>query len=353
MPGSLGLEEASRERARRIFIVLGVFRPDLHLFRRQVESILAQRHRAIDVLVCADGPLEEEVASFLRALGDTRMHLLAFDSNVGVHANFARGLREALHRSTSDGDLFAYCDQDDVWHPSKLEKQVARFADANVSLCHTDARVVSRDGSEVAPSLLAYESRARTASLTDLLVMNSVTGMTAVFRRDVAAAAASFPQVRSSHVLHDLWTALVASLLGRIVLIDEPLVDYVQHGDSVLGAQAWRGRLPENRAVLAGRRYLLRCYRQYLWRRNTFRELQQEFAAAPAASARMRRAPARWLFDRGTTRYAGLALVLGHALRGQRRQADQVWRLMRGKMLDCSRRKVPARAIAVPEEERR
>jgi hypothetical protein len=350
MPGSPGPEEASQDRARRVFIVLGVFRPDVHLLRRQVGSLLAQRHGVFDVLVCADGPLEHDIASFLLWPGDPRIHLLTFDANVGVHANFARGLGEALRRSTCESDLFAYCDQDDVWHPAKLEKQVARFADADVSLCHADARIVSRDGREVAPSLFAFESRARTASLTDLLVMNSVTGMTAVFRRDVATAASGFPLVRSRHVLHDHWTALVASLLGRVVLIDEPLVDYVQHGESVLGAQAWRGRLPENRRLVAGKRYLLSCYRQYLWRRNTFRELRREFAGASAASARLKAAPAGWLFDCATSRYAGFALSLAYALKGHRRQADQVWRLMRGKMLDCSRREAPARASSATEK---
>jgi glycosyltransferase involved in cell wall biosynthesis len=321
----------------RVFVVLSLFRPDEELLDRQVRSLVGQSHRGIEVLACADGPLEGKAATLLAGIGDSRIRLVAFDRNVGVHANFARGLREALARSDRETDLFAFCDQDDFWHPTKLEQQVACLGDPDVSLCHSDARVVARDGRELAPSLFDYESRSRSATLTDLLVMNSVTGMTAAFRRDVARAASGFPLARSRYVLHDHWTALVASLFGRIHLIDKPLVDYVQHDDSVLGARSW-GRGAGDRRLCADRRYLLRCYRQYLWRRDAYGALRKAFADTPDVAARIGVAPVKRLFDCGASRYAGLALSLRYLMRGERRQADQVWRLERGKMLDCRRR---------------
>ncbi len=322
---------------RRVFVVLSLFRPDEGLLGRQVRSLIDQSHRGIEVLACADGPLDGGTASLLTEIGDPRVRLVVFDNNVGVHASFARGLREALARSDRDTDLFAFCDQDDLWHPTKLAQQVACLGDPEVSLCHSDARVVARDGRELAPSLFDYESRSRSASLTDLLVMNNVTGMTAVFRRDVARAASGFPLARSRYVLHDHWTALVASLFGRIHLIDKPLVDYVQHDESVLGARSW-GRGAGSSRLCADRRYLLRCYRQYLWRRDAFRALRRAFAEAPDIAARIDAAPVKRLFDCGASRYAGLALSLRYWMRGDRRQADQAWRLGRGKMLDCRRR---------------
>ena len=72
--------------------------------------------------------------------------------------------------------------------------------------------------------------------------MNSVTGMTAVFRRDVAMAAQPFPLSGCRYILHDHWIALVASLLGSVRFIDEPLVDYTQHAANVMGAREWAGK---------------------------------------------------------------------------------------------------------------
>ena len=99
------------------------------------------------------------------------------------------------------------------------------------------------------PSLFEHESRSRSASFADLLIMNSVTGMTAVFRRDVALAAQPFPLSGCRYILHDHWIALVASLLGDIRFIDEPLVDYTQHaaqrdGRASAGREACFARAP-------------------------------------------------------------------------------------------------------------
>ncbi len=325
------------DRNRRVFVVLGVFRPDLALLSRQIGSLLAQTHSNIVVLVSSDGPLADDAAAIISKPGDPRIVLKRCEPRVGVHANFARGLREALSLSDDDSDLFAFCDQDDVWRADKLQRQVACLADGGVSLCHSDARIVSRDGKVLAPSLFDYESRLRRASLFDLLVMNSVTGMTAMFRRDVALAASPFPLARCRYLLHDHWTALVAALMGRIALIEEPLVDYVQHGESVLGARAWAGSLGGTR-LLADAAYLRKCYRQYSWRRRALLELERGFGDRPGARERLSAGPVKMLFDCGTSRYAGLALSLAARARGERRQADQLWRLGRGKALDCARR---------------
>lgn len=321
------------DQSRRVFVVLSAFRPDLELFARQLESLRTQSYRNILVLVCADGPLDGEAAALVAEGGDTRVVLQAPETRVGVHANFARGLCDALARSDRETDLFAFCDQDDVWHPDKIERQVACLADGGVSLCHSDARIVSPGGRLLEQSLFAYESRPRTATLNDLMVMNSVTGMTQMFRKDVAVGASAFPLSRCRHMLHDHWTALVAALLGEIRLIEEPLVDYVQHGESVMGAQAWR---PETR-MFGGSAYRRKCLRQYLWHRRAYLLLRQQFEPVPEAAQRLSARPVRTLFDCEMTTYAALGLSLGYRLRGRKREADQVWRLGRGKALYCSR----------------
>jgi glycosyltransferase involved in cell wall biosynthesis len=322
---------------RRVFVVLGLYRPDPVLMSRQLQSLASQTHRNLEVFACADGPLEPEARSVV-GFADLPLRLIAFDTRVGVHANFARGLREALAASHSDSDLFAFCDQDDVWHPEKLEQQVACFEDAEISLCHSDARIVSTGGEVLAASLFEEEARSRKASLADLLILNSVSGMTAVFRRDVALAAEPFPLARCPEVLHDHWTALVASLLGDVRLIDRPLVDYTQHEDNVMGARFWQGGAPRRGAPSGRRAYLRKCYREYLWRRRALDELRRTLGDMPRAAGPLTEKSVRALFDCDAGWSAGLALSVAYRLRGERRQADQIWRLWRGKSLHCSAR---------------
>jgi hypothetical protein len=262
------------------------------------------------------------------------MRIIEFERRVGVHKNFARGLNEAIVASGDKTDLFAFCDQDDSWHPEKLARQVAIFADPNVSLCHTDARIVSRDGEELAPSLFAYESRSRSSSFADLLIMNSVTGMTAVFRHDVAWAARTFPLSGCRYILHDHWVALVASLMGEVRFIEQPLVNYTQHAANVLGARSWQGSLRARRTSSERRRYLRNCFRQFSWRRRALIELRQALAGVPSAGHGSESVDA--LFDCQSPLTAGLSLSLQSRLRGEWRQADQVWRIWRGKTLYCA-----------------
>ena len=200
---------------------------------------MSQTHRNVEILVCADGLHDPDSRSVIASFSGFPVHNVGFDTRVGVHTNFARGLRQAVAASRDDADLFAFCDQDDVWHPMKLERQLACFADTRTSLCHSDAQIVSRQGDVLVSSLFAHEGRSRAASFADLLIMNSVTGMTSLFRRDVAIAAQPFPMSGCRYILHDHWIALAASLLGNVAFIDEPLVDYTQHAGNVIGARQW------------------------------------------------------------------------------------------------------------------
>jgi glycosyltransferase involved in cell wall biosynthesis len=324
----------SGQQGRRVYVILGLYRPDLQLLSRQLRSIEAQSHDDVEVFVAADGPAGADIHAAFAAFSRP-LHLLEHDARVGVHANFARGLRAALAASRSEHDLFAFCDQDDVWHSEKLAKQVLAFADPRTSLCHSDARIVSRGGELLQSSLFAYEGRPHSASFTDLLVMNSVTGMTALFRRDVATAAASFPLSRCRHMLHDHWVALVASLLGDIRLIDEPLVDYTQHRANVMGARRSAGNLHPKRSR---RTYLRKCYREFFWRRRALRELRGKLPDDAAARERMFDQRVVTLFDcREGPDLGGLLLSLDRRLRGEGKRADQIWRLWRGKTLACHR----------------
>jgi glycosyltransferase involved in cell wall biosynthesis len=327
-----------KDESRRVFIVLGLYRPDPILLARQLASLEAQSFRNVQLVLAADGPLDEETRSLVSRHNALPVSLSESPVRAGVHANFARGLRIALSLSRGDGDLFAFCDQDDVWLPEKLARQVAVFDDPRTSLCHCDARIVARDGEVIAASMFAREARVPDATLADLLVMNSVTGMTALIRRDIAVAAQSFPLADCRYVLHDYWVALVASLFDRIQFIAEPLVDYTQHPDNVRGATLWlrsgQRRVPMSRTCA----YLRKAYREFLWRRRVLEALRREFAQVPRANARLYDELPERIFDCGKSSWPLLAANLALRVRGQPRQADQLWRLVLGKMLFCGRR---------------
>jgi glycosyltransferase involved in cell wall biosynthesis len=208
-------------------ICVAVYRPDRRLLRRQLESIADQ---TVPNWVChigIDGADPDTLAAIVGIVGDDdRFVIHHFPLNVGFYRNFERTLAAV----GDDAAWVALADQDDYWHPSKLERLVAEFAEDDVAAVSGQARLVDGEGFE-----LGLTNR-RDPGRFGLLLDNQVTGSFAIFRGDVVQQSLPFPEPTDA-AYHDHWLGLVAAANGRIVFVDEALQDYVQHGANVLGEE--------------------------------------------------------------------------------------------------------------------
>jgi len=96
-----------------------------------LDSIVAQRHRPIEILVIDDGSTDG-TAGIAAAAREAAVRYARQD-NAGGAAARNRGIAMA------QGDFVAFLDADDLWPPDKLDRQLARFAarpDLDVSLAH-------------------------------------------------------------------------------------------------------------------------------------------------------------------------------------------------------------------------
>ena len=98
--------------------IVPVFNGERYL-REALDSILAQTYQALDVIVVDDGSTDA-TATIARSYGAQVRHL--YQENAGAPAARNHGLRAAR------GELIAFLDADDLWHPEKLARQMARFA---------------------------------------------------------------------------------------------------------------------------------------------------------------------------------------------------------------------------------
>jgi glycosyltransferase involved in cell wall biosynthesis len=109
--------------------IVPVFNGERYL-REALDSILAQTYRPLEVVVADDGSTDGS-AAVAAAYGDRARWLS--QPTAGPAATRNLGLRAAR------GEFVAFLDADDLWHPEKLSRQVARFAarpELGVSVTH-------------------------------------------------------------------------------------------------------------------------------------------------------------------------------------------------------------------------
>jgi hypothetical protein len=214
-----------------VAICMATYNPPADLLRRQLDSIRSQRHTNWVCIVSDDCSQPDALARLEAAIGDDpRFELTRSEQRLGFYRNFER----ALSLAPAGAAYVAMSDQDDTWHPDKLETLLAAIGDAQ--LVYSDARIVSRAGEELAGT---YWGRRRNnhTSLTALLVANAITGAASLMRRELLDTALPFPPAQFGHY-HDHWVGLTALCLGDIAYVDRPLYDYVQHGSASLGHAA-------------------------------------------------------------------------------------------------------------------
>ncbi len=97
--------------------------------KEAIDSILAQTYRPLEIIVADDGSTDG-TASVVANYGN-RVRCL-WQPNAGPAAARNLGVRAA------QGKFVAFLDSDDVWHPEKLSRQMARFqARPELGLCVT------------------------------------------------------------------------------------------------------------------------------------------------------------------------------------------------------------------------
>ena len=207
--------------------------------REQLESIFAQTVLPDEIVISddasTDGTLDLVARAFANRPAGPALIVLENNPALGVTKNFER----AILACTSE--IILLSDQDDRWTPNRAERTLAAFDhDPEVMLVHSDATLIDAKGDALPGSLFhayAVDAATRAQLASDsafelFMRRNLITGAATAVRRTLATAAAPFP----ASWVHDEWLAIVAALTGRIVPIDEKLIEYRQHGSNEIGA---------------------------------------------------------------------------------------------------------------------
>ncbi len=158
----------------------------------------------------------------------------------------------ALMERVDCTDYISFSDQDDVWHPLKIEMALKRLLEEEKTygnqtpiLVHTDFQYVNSElvGLKGKKNIAYRFSRHPEFITNKLLSQNYIYGCTMLINKSLLRA--SLPMSPSAEN-HDYWVALVASCIGKIFFIPHETVLFRQHGSNAsigLKASSFRNRL--------------------------------------------------------------------------------------------------------------
>lgn len=208
----------------------------------QLESLSRQSCDMFHIFIRDDGSTDSTV-QLVNDFAQSHPGLVTVVEDGEKHLGAAKSFMLML--SKVDSDYYMFCDQDDVWMDSKIEKTFARMQqvekDETPVVVATDLKVVDENLKTVKESFnadLKIDVFRKHPQL--ICVRHVVTGCTMMFNR--YAKMASLP-MSDLATMHDEWVALCVHFKGGIIeIIDEPTICYRQHSSNTLGAnQATRG----------------------------------------------------------------------------------------------------------------
>jgi glycosyltransferase involved in cell wall biosynthesis len=194
-----------------------------------IDSILNQTYTDCEVIIVDDGSsdgtkefVNENYKTAVRYINRGKIGNIAALRNIGI--------------TESRGDLIAFCDDDDIWLPGKLQKQLNKIGKYDF-VC-TNASVIDEFGSLIDQRLID-EQNSFVFDLRKLLFGNLVITSTVLLKKSILANCI-FNERSDLHALEDyeLWLRLTRH--NKMFFLNEPLILYRKH--NVSNSQKYSGR---------------------------------------------------------------------------------------------------------------
>ena len=209
----------SNEIMSQVTIILPVYNGERYL-REAIDSVLAQTYRDFELWVVNDGSTDGTVA-IVDSYTDPRVKRVDNPHNMGLVATLNRAF------AMVESPYIARMDDDDIWHPQKLELQMALLKSRpDVGVCGTS---IHKFGDVDAIHIFPEESDALKVGLLFYCMMSHPS---VVYRRSMLVETGlTYRKDYFPAEDYKMWLDVLKQ--SNIYNLQQPLVEYRQHGGQI------------------------------------------------------------------------------------------------------------------------
>lgn len=221
----------------KISVAMATYNGEQYL-KEQLASILAQTIPVDEIIISDDGSSDRTV-SVVSEFQDPRIRLITGNPKKGACGNFEYALKHTT------GDVIFLCDQDDIWRPDKVKKNLeVMVTNPQIELVITNAAMIDQRGHEldgkgddinrqITPHLYGVPTGKLPCAefLGRSIHCTLAHGMRMCLRRSLLSLILPFPDSGRMH--HDRWIGFCGLKNDSVYYLDEKLVQYRIHGSNI------------------------------------------------------------------------------------------------------------------------
>ena len=218
----------------KVQILLATYNGEKFL-REQLDSILNQEYKIWEILIHDDGSKDNTIL-ILKEYQNKYPQQIRLLIDQKIFSNAKKNFFHLIQNRSREANLYCLCDQDDIWHKSKLRLIIEKYISQDKNkpvLIHSDLSLIDSKGKLLEKShnkLIKYQK-------------NIITKETSIYYNPVPGCAMCINSALADRityskymVMHDWWILLNAVHKNTTILyIKLPLVKYRQHSKNVLG----------------------------------------------------------------------------------------------------------------------
>ena len=206
-------------------VIIPVYNGERYL-AETIESVITQTGVNWELIAVNDGSTDNSLAileGYAKKMPD-RIRVITVE-NGGV----SRARNSAV--AAARGTYIAFLDQDDLWAPQKLQRQIEMFSrNKNLGISFTNETLIDENGTIIHENVLKFGKENRGDVFEHLIFDNFIPISSVMLRKDLFVKIGGFDP--SFSLAEDYDFLLKVTQEAIVDYIDEPLLLYREHGES-------------------------------------------------------------------------------------------------------------------------